>query len=255
LLLAGGSGITPILSIVKTALTASPSAQITLYYAARRPAEMAYRRELLTLAEAHPALIVRLFFDAMPSDEREVSRDMDGGANARSTPRITEGRIGALDFEPLRGLVDEVFLCGPEPMMDGLEGMLRALDVPAEAIHRELFFTPRSAPLPARKEPVHLTVFGRQLLADPRRTLLESALAAKLAVPYSCTMGGCGECRAQLTEGHVSMAEPNCLSHRERAEGAVLPCISYPLDDVRLDYPDSDTNNVPTAPPGEESPR
>lgn len=226
LLVAGGSGITPILSIVKTALRGSPTASVTLLYAARCPSEMAHRRELADLAARDPRLSLRCFFDQLGAEDTLAEHE-------------TAGRIGALDLTPPAGPTPLVYLCGPEPMMDSVSGALEAQGFSPETILRERFFTPRAAPLPARKERVSLKLLrhGLDLPVDPRRTLLESTLEGGLAVPYSCTMGGCGECKAHLTKGQVSMAEPNCLSRDERESGCILPCISYPLTDVELDYP------------------
>lgn len=231
-LLAGGSGITPILSIVKSALAGSEAVRIALLYAARSPGEMAHRDEIRALAARHPCLTVRFFVD----DEPE--------------PGDVHGRIGANDLHPLRAQLDNVYLCGPDPMMDALVGVLGALSVAPDRIHRERFFTPRKAPLPARRDKVRLRVHGVDLAVDPRRTLLESTLEAGLPVRYSCTMGGCGECRAQLEDGQVSMAEPNCLTEEERRSGTILPCVSHPLTDVTLDYP-----NTYTSSPAPESAR
>lgn len=226
LLVAGGSGITPILSIVKTALAGSPAAKLTLLYAAQAPGEMAHRRELAELSAANPRLTLRCFFDRVGPED--VLSDHE-----------TVGRVGALDLASGAAPAALVYLCGPEPMMDSVSGALEAQGLAPEAIFRERFFTPRSAPLPARKDRVSLKLVdhGVDLPVDPRRTLLESTLEGGLAVPYSCTMGGCGECKAHLARGQVSMAEPNCLSRDERESGCILPCISYPLTDVELAYP------------------
>lgn len=227
LLIAGGSGVTPILSIVKTALSESPLAELTLFYAARRANEMAHREELQALAAASPRLALRCFFD-----------ELEHGADMATSDTL--GRIGPLDLGPHASAAATVYLCGPEAMMDGVSGALQALGFPPETILRERFFTPRPAPLPARKERVSLELVGRarELAVDTRRTLLESALEASVPLPYSCTMGGCGQCKARLSKGQVSMAEPNCLSRQEREDGFILPCISYPLTDVALEYPE-----------------
>jgi ferredoxin len=77
---------------------------------------------------------------------------------------------------------------------------------------------------------------GKQRAEAPAsRTLLESATAAHLDLDFSCTMGGCGACKARLVEGEVVMDEPNCLSEAERAAGMVLTCVSRPLSDVVIE--------------------
>jgi uncharacterized protein len=238
ILVAGGSGITPLLSIVRTALTEREDAEVVLFFAVRTLAQAAYLGELRALAHASGRLSLHVFAEDGPLP--------DDGSCGR-------GRIPETAFRDILRPSDDVYLCGPDAMMTTFGEVCRNIGVPAERIHRERFFTPQRAPVPARRERVHLLLHGVEIPADPQKTLLESALAAGLPVPFSCTMGGCGECKARLETGQVSMAEPNCLSAQERAEGSILPCICYPLTDVQLDYPDRDIIPPPRA--DQESPR
>jgi len=78
-------------------------------------------------------------------------------------------------------------------------------------------------------------VSDHALVVKPGETLLEAGLAAGVAMPFSCAMGGCGACKGRLTQGEVVMSEPNCLSSAERAAGCVLPCIARPTGAVRVE--------------------
>jgi ferredoxin-NADP reductase len=238
-LLAGGSGITPLLSIAKTALACRDDATVVVFYAVRTLAQAAYLDELRALvASSRSRLTLHVFAEDGPLPN-------DGSAS--------RGRIPpALLVETLHQ-GDTVYLCGPDAMMETLGEVCHEAGLPPDRVHRERFFTPQRAPVPARRERVHLLLHGVELPADPQKTLLETALAAGLPVPFSCTMGGCGECKARLEAGRVSMAEPNCLSAAERADGAILPCISHPLTDVHLSYPDRDSSFPPRE--GQESSR
>lgn len=134
------------------------------------------------------------------------------------------------------------YLCGPEPMMDAARDLLLSRGVAPEAIFEERFRSPQDAASPDARLPTEtVTVRVRAHGADtivpvpPGQTLLEAGLAAGVAMPFSCAMGGCAACKCRLTEGEVAMEEPNCLSAAEREEGWVLACAARPLGPARLE--------------------
>ncbi|RYZ63669.1 MAG: 2Fe-2S iron-sulfur cluster binding domain-containing protein, partial [Proteobacteria bacterium] len=103
-------------------------------------------------------------------------------------------------------------------------------------LRQERFSTVRAAAEEAGGRRLYrLRVGGREVEAPSDRTLLESANEGQIVLDFSCTMGGCGSCKARLVEGDVVLDEPNCLSEEERAEGMVLTCSARPRSDVVIE--------------------
>lgn len=128
--------------------------------------------------------------------------------------------------------------------MDGARGVLIDRGVEESRIHRERFvravdelnvvgFTPQT---------MAVVDSGSEQLASvevkPGTSLLQAGLAAGLSMPYSCTVGNCGDCMVKLIEGEVAMGEPNCLSPEQRADGFILTCIGQPRSAVRIEIGD-----------------
>ena len=112
---------------------------------------------------------------------------------------------------------------------------LRALGLGEGQIALERFVSVRHTDVPQAREKRRLSALGRTIDVAPGRTLLEAASAATLDLDFSCTMGGCGACKAKLVRGEVAMDEPNCLTEGERASGMILTCIARPLTDVTVE--------------------
>jgi len=218
-LVGGGSGITPLMGILRTALAATPQVPVFLLYANRSPADVIFREELSRLAAAHPQLAVK-----------HVLEEPGEGLPCR------QGRVERADLEEALGGAEgaQVYLCGPAPMMDAAVADLRALGLPAGALHLERFVTVR--PRVVEGGGLHqLRVGARRAEVPPGKTLLESATAAGIDLDFSCTMGGCGACKARLVEGEVDLDAPNCLSDEERAAGLVLTCVARAKSDVVIE--------------------
>jgi ring-1,2-phenylacetyl-CoA epoxidase subunit PaaE len=123
-------------------------------------------------------------------------------------------------------------------MMDGARALL--IERGAVDIREERFHSPgeaSGAALPDVPLPARIALCGRDhvVRVEPGQTVLEAALAAGVALPFSCAMGGCGACKAKLVSGSVHADEPNCLSPREREAGFVLTCSSRPTSPVALE--------------------
>lgn len=229
-LIAGGSGITPIVSIVRDRLARSAApTRLRVLYGHRRRELAAFASELDALAKAHPQqLDLRLVFEE-PGGELEHAV----GRLDRATVRASLEALGAL--APREGLRRAYMLCGPLGMMDEARAALGEAGVPPTELVEERFASPSVASLgvEAAKEPQPLVVRrggrSRALVVAPGQTLLEAATGAGVEVPYSCTMGGCGACRVKLVEGQVAQSEPSCLSAAERAAGQILACVARPL--------------------------
>jgi ring-1,2-phenylacetyl-CoA epoxidase subunit PaaE len=227
LFIAAGSGITPVLSLVKTLLAREPGTRCTLVYGNRRIASMMFKEELEDLKDRH---LNR--FTLLPVFSRE----------AQDAPlfngRLDEARIG----EFLRTLVpadsvDEAFVCGPAGMLDGAVAALSGAGIAAEHIHVERFGDVNAAAFHHVEEGdadharVTLVIDGlaRQVefrLSDP--SILDAARRTGLDVPYACKAGVCSTCKGKVLDGQVRMDRNLALNEAEVAQGFVLCCQAHP---------------------------
>jgi len=230
LLVAGGSGITPIMSLLATALHQEPTARVTLVYGNRAEGDVIFRERLAALVEASDGRLVvdHVLSDATPGWQ---------GARGLLDGATLGARLVALGVD--LHTVDECFVCGPTPMMDAARELLLGRGLPKERLHEERFGSPearteaRGAETP---QPMTLKrgTGSRTLVVQPGQSLLDAAIAGGEAMPFSCAMGGCGACKMLCVDGEVAMEEPNCLSDAERAEGYVLTCVGHAVGPVTL---------------------
>lgn len=222
LLIAGGAGITPIMSLLDAALANDPSRHIHLIYANRSERDVIFAQRLADCTKAHANLTL-IEVLSQPAD------------------RWT-GPRGRIDAERIQQWVphllhSSVFLCGPSGLMDGVGDGLLALGLPAERLHREDFLSASRAAGQRPTQPQKLR-FGRSDQAVEQgvgQSILEAGLAAGLALDFSCTVGGCAACKLKVTAGEVVHDEPNCLSDAERREGWILACCAYATGPVAVD--------------------
>jgi ring-1,2-phenylacetyl-CoA epoxidase subunit PaaE len=237
--IAGGSGITPILSIMKTVLAREPLSRFTLIYGNRQLQSTMFKEELEDLKNRY---MTRLVLQHVFSDEH-TDAPLNHGVMNRD-------KIGAFlaSVVPASG-IDHVYVCGPFQMNDEAEAALLAAGVPEERIHIERFGValPASAATATVGAVVHEAKAGDAeqarivIVRDGMRreisfrkgqpSILDAASAAGLEVPYSCTSGVCGTCRAKLLEGEVRMERNFALDKTEVASGFVLTCQAHPLTD------------------------
>ena len=230
LAVAGGSGITPILSIIKTVLTRDPQAQCTLLYGNRSAASMMFKEELEDLKNSHLSRLV-----LQPVFSRET---VDTPLNA--------GRLDAAKITTLlrlAGPVDQAFVCGPHAMNDEVEAALLAAGLAPECVHVERFGIPPSAadatlhaPQAGDATTATITIvrdgLSRDVAFQPSDdSILAAAARAGLDVPYSCRSGVCATCRAKLLQGRVRMDRNFALEKSEVEAGFVLTCQAHPLTD------------------------
>ena len=231
--IAGGSGITPILSIMKTVLAAEPRSRFTLIYGNRKLRSTMFLEELEDLKNRYLSrLTLHLVFSQESTDLPLFSG------------RIGRDKIGeflATLVDPKR--LDHVFICGPHGVNDEAEAALLAAGVAPEKIHIERFGIPeagseaRQALNEVREgdaADAQVTIIRDGVSTvidfhDYQGNILDAAAAAGLEVPFSCKSGVCCTCRAKLLEGEVRMARNFALEKHEVAAGFVLTCQSHPL--------------------------
>jgi len=222
-MVAGGVGITPLVSLAETVLRAEPASRITLLCGNRGEDEIIFRQRLDTLAREHsPRLAVRHALDQVPEGWDGLRGALDGA--------LVRGAIGD-------AAVDAWYVCGPEPMMQSVCAALAGSGVPRERVRTERFAYVRTAAagIPDHEASIHFAASRRSARARPGQTLLAAGLEAGIPLPSSCTMGGCGACKVRKASGTVVTSEPNCLSGGEREAGWVLACCSYASSDVVIE--------------------
>ena len=242
--IAGGSGITPILSIMKTVLAREPRSRFTLIYGNRMLRSTMFKEELEDLKNRY---MTRLTLQHVFSDEPTDAPINSGLMN--------RGKIAEfLDTVVPAATIDHVYVCGPFQMNDEAEAALHSAGVPAARIHIERFgvapgaVTPVGAvvheaqPGDAERARVVIVRDGLRREIDFSRdqpSILDAASAAGLEVPFSCTSGVCGTCRCKVMEGEVRMERNFALDKAEVASGFVLACQAHPLTErVVLSFDD-----------------
>lgn len=213
---AGGSGVTPVFSLVHTTL-ATTDRRARMFYANRDVDSVIFRDALARLTETH-------------RDRLQVHHHLDAHDGAVSARHITEF-LGA-DGATAAGA--DYYICGPGPFMDAVERVLLDAGIPAQQIHLERFtVAPVAAEATAESaatEEVTITL-GRTTITQPYRagtTLLQTARLAGLKAPSSCEVGTCGTCIAQVTEGSARLLNNDALDDDEVAEGWVVTCQALP---------------------------
>ena len=239
---AAGSGITPIISIVKTTLAREPDSRFLLFYGNRSVASIIFREALEDLKDRY--LERFSLYHVLSREKQEVEL-----FNGRLDAEKAEALVAA--FCPVES-IDEAFVCGPGTMIEAVSGKLKALGLPEARIHFELFTTdvqraPELRPVEHGKvegsgDAADITVIldgvrTRFKLPYDGESLLDAALKEGLDLPFSCKGGVCSTCRAKVAEGKVDMTVNYALEEAEVAAGFVLTCQSHPLTGtVVLDY-------------------
>lgn len=236
--LAAGSGITPILSVLKSILAREPASRFILLYGSRSTPHILFRTELEDLKDRH---LGRLSVVHTLSRETQDIAALNG--------RLDGAKLGTL----LPGLadpaaIDQAFICGPAAMLDDLPTALAALGTPPDRIQVERF-TPAAPSASHRPSPpaadapaaaiatiIHDGATHDVPVAEGE-TVLDAALRAGLDLPWSCHGGMCSTCRARVTQGAVRMAVNFSLEPWETDAGYALTCQSHPTTDrLTVDY-------------------
>ncbi len=237
---AAGSGITPVLSILKTVLLTEPASRFKLFYGNRQSGQILFLEELAALKNR---FMDRLEIYHFLSQEEEDIALFNGRLDAAKCREIVGTLLDPED-------VDQVFICGPEGMMLGAEEALLAAGVAPEKIRLERFLSggPSPAQLASAQEAVQAAAGRRMgIMLDGRKStvvfnaalgnILDSVRAAGMPAPFACKGGVCATCRAKLISGQVDMKVNYGLTPEEVAQGYILTCQSTPRgDDVVISY-------------------
>ena len=237
--IAGGSGITPVMSLIKSTLKYEPESRFTLLYGNRDSSSVIFLEALAALKDKNLGrLEIYHFLDQEEQDIELFNGMLDRARLEEALPALV----------PDGATVDGWFICGPGPMMDAAEGALLDRNIPKERIHIERFTADRPAGAVTREiaelqtkaagMTVSVTLDGRtRRVPFTHGNILDSARASGLPAPFACKAGVCATCRAKVTKGKVEMAARYGLTDEEVAAGYVLTCQSVPLGDgVAVDY-------------------
>jgi ring-1,2-phenylacetyl-CoA epoxidase subunit PaaE len=227
---AAGSGITPILSIAATTLEEQTESKFTLIYGNRRMSSVMFNEALQDLKDRFPGRFTMIHILSQQAQEVDL---LQGRIDADKIKSIIHALLPAKSM-------DEVFICGPEAMIEVTEKALIDSGVPANRVHSERFTTSASqahkvqADIDASKQKtssaksVHMTILldgkEHEVALSPDEHVLDAALNAGLDLPFSCKAGVCSTCRCKVTQGEVTMDKNFTLEADEMAQGFALSC-------------------------------
>ena len=269
IMLGGGSGITPLMGLLKSVLHQEPQSKVSLIYANRDASSIIFRQSLDTLMQQYAGRFQVVHVLEDPADHTDA---LEG--------RVTAERLPTLLSElPFQELSTEYFLCGPQGMMENVRKALKQMDVPPHLIHKESFVTRKSpsvdtapvdtAPVDttakeevaetdaetketptatwdddrppgayqtsqakvteAHEVTVHYEGETYRFTVDPGSSILETALALDIDLPYSCQSGLCTACMGKCVSGRMKLDEEDSLAEEDLKQGYVLTCVGHPL--------------------------
>jgi len=239
-LIAGGVGITPMMSVLRSLTDRSYPHDIHLIYAARTPTDLIFREECAYLARRHPNVTIL-----------SIVASAEGGD--------WTGPVGFITADFIAGCVDDVakrrvHLCGPPPMMDAVKAALEVLHVPPDQVRTEDFAPPKGGPVatdepedapagpqvaevspPSAQATINFSRSGKSGVIAPDQSVLEAAEAIGVVIDYECRVGTCGRCKVPLTQGVVTMEVEDSLPADEKARGTILACQAKSAGDLVVD--------------------
>lgn len=229
---AAGSGITPIMSIARTVL--ETDSNFVLIYGNKSPKETIFYDEILKLQTLHSNRFMVQFVYS-ETDEKDA---LFGRIDSGNVQYILKNNIAVNNSQ-------KFYLCGPEGMINTVNGILTEKGVEASKVLFELFTASevKSTSTSTNEGDSNITILVDEeettLVMSQKQTILEAALANDLDVPYSCQGGVCSSCICRVTEGTATMRQNNILTDNEVAEGLVLSCQAEPTStSIKVDFDD-----------------
>lgn len=216
LLLSAGSGITPMLSMLRYLSDNDNIRDVVFYHQCSTEADIPSQQELHQLENMHPSLDLRIVLS-------QPRRDWQGESGRLSLSHLA--MISDLDKR-------QVFVCGPDAFMVAAKKLLLKIGVSPARYHQEAFGPLRGTLTP--KQTLKLNINGHIFSGDNQRTLLEQAETAGIGLNYSCRAGFCGVCKVTLTSGQVEQPDVPALLPQERQQGKVLACCCIPKTDLKI---------------------
>jgi len=246
-LFAAGSGITPLMSIIRTTLESEPMSAIFLLYGSRNEESIIFRDELDRLSERY---VGQLHVEHVLSQPKKESTGGGLFGVFKKSTTNWQGKIGRITGRTANAFLDDnlahgpesdciYFICGPGDMADSIKASLLSREIPAAQIHTEHFVNATHIPgeiaeggSAGRRVIVHLKGKRIELPVPDGATILDVLVKAKYDPPYSCTAGACSTCMAKLVNGKVKMDACYALDDEEVKAGYILTCQSHPETDV-----------------------
>jgi ferredoxin-NADP reductase len=225
-LIAGGIGITPLVSLVRHRLASDPLRRIVLLYSVHSGRDVPFRQELEWLAARHPQLTMIVTVTGLDADAGCRRGRIDEALLRETMPALTRPMF---------------FICGPLPMIDAVRAALEALGAASGSIRFEAFEAAAAIAADAARAAgqgvpgrLRLSRCGREIEVQADETLLEAAERAGAAIASFCRAGVCGTCRTRLLSGEARCSA-EALSDEDRQRGFVLPCVAFPAGDCVLE--------------------
>ncbi len=229
-----GSGITPVLSMIKSVLEIEPNSRFVLVYGSKTPEDTMFKTELDDLSILYPQQLFVSYAYSQINDNKAIS----GRINAAVCNNILNIKYETLSF-------DDYFLCGPEPMIEAVKASLLERGISNDKIHFELFSVEldkenlnETESLDGNTEVTIILDDAEETFSMPRkRSILEAALLEGLDPPYSCQGGICSTCLAMIKSGKAVMDKNTILSDEEVKDGLILTCQAHPTTEkITIDY-------------------
>lgn len=229
-----GSGITPVISILKSVLKSEPNSSFVLVYGNKSPEETIFYQELHDLQSKY---VGRLFVHYVYS-QAKADAALSGRIDKAAVNYILKEKHASLDF-------DKFYLCGPEEMINSVADALKEKSIKESKIKFELFTAS------AKENQIEKSLDGHAKITimvddeettfemSAKQTILEAALKQGIDAPYSCQGGICSSCLAKVTEGTAEMTKNSILSEKEVTSGLILTCQAHPTSaTIRVDFDD-----------------
>jgi len=241
ILVAGGVGITPMMSVIRCMTDRGWKGQLYLIFAVRKRDDVIFEEELTYLEKRYPNLHVKI---TLTGDDEAKPGGIYDGAHGRISKELIEGFVPG----PLKG---PVMLCGPEPQMQAARKLFVELGVPNERVHEEAFVSPPPAKDEAaadaemaEPEPAAGDLEGEYLAHFKKSdkkvelaglTVLEAAEENDIKIPYECRSGICGQCKTKLLSGRVVMEAQDALTASDKQKGLILACQARAVQNCEVD--------------------